>query len=107
MIESSTLFQSITSENLITVLTFILKVLKSKIVIIPNRTYNSIILGGPCGGKTTAQNRLATFFESLGWRVFRVPETATILLNGGVRTFIYVYKEKFSILDNIRSVSAS
>ena len=40
--------------------------------------------GGPCGGKTTAQNRLATFFESLGWRVFRVPETATILLNGGV-----------------------
>ena len=42
------------------------------------------IKGGPCGGKTTAQNRLATFFESLGWRVFRVPETATILLNGGV-----------------------
>ena len=47
-----------------------------------------ITTGGPCGGKTTAQNRLATFFESLGWRVFRVPETATILLNGGVRIYL-------------------
>ena len=49
------------------------------------RVHKLVLTGGPCGGKTTAQNRLATFFESLGWRVFRVPETATILLNGGVR----------------------
>ena len=49
------------------------------------KTWRLVLTGGPCGGKTTAQNRLATFFESLGWRVFRVPETATILLNGGVR----------------------
>jgi hypothetical protein len=27
---------------------------------------------------------LATFFESLGWIVFRVPETATLLLGGGI-----------------------
>lgn len=24
---------------------------------------------GPCGGKTTGQSRLCTFFENLGWKV--------------------------------------
>ena len=24
---------------------------------------------GPCGGKTTGQARLSTFFENLGWKV--------------------------------------
>jgi len=24
---------------------------------------------GPCGGKTTSQERLAVFFENLGWQV--------------------------------------
>ena len=36
------------------------------------------------GGKTTGQAHLATFFESLGWKVFRVPETATVLMSGGI-----------------------
>eukprot|EP00088_Acartia_fossae_P010047 TRINITY_DN14932_c0_g1_i1.p1 TRINITY_DN14932_c0_g1~~TRINITY_DN14932_c0_g1_i1.p1 ORF type:complete len:429 (-),score=89.87 TRINITY_DN14932_c0_g1_i1:107-1393(-) len=48
------------------------------------RVWKLVLTGGPCGGKTTAQNRLATFFESLGWVVFRVPETATVLLGGGI-----------------------
>jgi len=48
------------------------------------RIYKLVLTGGPCGGKTTAQSRLATFFESLGWAVFRVPEAATILLGGGI-----------------------
>lgn len=26
-------------------------------------------LAGPCGGKTTGQARLCTFFENLGWKV--------------------------------------
>jgi hypothetical protein len=42
------------------------------------------LTGGPCGGKTTGQARLSTFFENLGWKVYRVPETANILLSGGV-----------------------
>lgn len=29
--------------------------------------------------------RLSTFFENLGWKVYRVPETASILFNGGIR----------------------
>ena len=31
------------------------------------------------------QIRLSTFFENLGWKVYRVPETANILLSGGVK----------------------
>ena len=66
------------------------------------KTWRLVLTGGPCGGKTTAQNRLATFFESLGWRVFRVPETATILLNGGVRhcvrPWLYIMSNWYSSL---------
>lgn len=28
---------------------------------------------------------MSTFFENLGWKVFRVPETASILLSGGIK----------------------
>merc|ERR1739838_524756 len=49
------------------------------------RVYKIVLTGGPCGGKTTGQPRLCTFFENLGWKVYRVPETATILLSGGVK----------------------
>jgi len=55
------------------------------------RVWRLVLTGGPCGGKTTAQITLATFFEAMGWRVFRVPECATILLGGGV---------SFSLLDD-------
>ncbi|XP_028028631.1 TRPL translocation defect protein 14-like [Bombyx mandarina] len=47
--------------------------------------YKLVLTGGPCGGKTTGQSRLSTFFENLGWKVFRVPETATVLLSGGIK----------------------
>ncbi|TKR71695.1 hypothetical protein L596_019252 [Steinernema carpocapsae] len=49
------------------------------------RVYKLVLTGGPCGGKTTGQDRLATFFENSGWKVFTVPEAATVLLNGGVK----------------------
>ncbi|XP_023175167.1 TRPL translocation defect protein 14 isoform X2 [Drosophila hydei] len=61
---------------------------KKKMVSVPSektRVYKIVLTGGPCGGKTTGQSRLCTFFENLGWRVFRVPETATVLLSGGVK----------------------
>ena len=48
------------------------------------KVWKLVLTGGPCGGKTTGQARLSTFFENLGWKVFRVPETANILLGGGV-----------------------
>ncbi|XP_054008953.1 TRPL translocation defect protein 14 isoform X2 [Hylaeus anthracinus] len=49
------------------------------------RLYKIVLTGGPCGGKTTGQMRLCTFFENMGWKVFRVPETATVLLSGGIK----------------------
>uniref|UniRef100_A0A1S4J1H5 DUF3456 domain-containing protein n=1 Tax=Culex quinquefasciatus TaxID=7176 RepID=A0A1S4J1H5_CULQU len=49
------------------------------------KVYKLVLTGGPCGGKTTGQARLCTFFENLGWKVFRVPETATVLLSGGIK----------------------
>ena len=43
------------------------------------------------------QTRLSTFFENLGWKVYRVPETANILLSGGVKfeTMTEDAREKF------------
>ena len=48
------------------------------------KIWKLVLTGGPCGGKTTGQARLSTFFENLGWKVYRVPETANVLLSGGV-----------------------
>ncbi len=42
-----------------------------------------VLTGGPCGGKTTALAKIRERLESFGFRVFLVPETATILLSGG------------------------
>ena len=35
------------------------------------KVWKLVLTGGPCGGKTTGQARLSTFFENLGWKVFR------------------------------------
>lgn len=43
-----------------------------------------VITGGPCGGKSTAMNRIQTYFTELGYRVLFVSETATELISGGV-----------------------
>jgi len=48
------------------------------------KIWKLVLTGGPCGGKTTGQARLSTFFENLGWKVYRSPEIATVLLSGGV-----------------------
>lgn len=50
-----------------------------------SKTVKRVVLtGGPCGGKSTVQAMLSDVFENMGWKVFRVPETATVLLSGGV-----------------------
>ena len=33
------------------------------------KIWKLVLTGGPCGGKTTGQARLCTFFENLGWKV--------------------------------------
>lgn len=43
-----------------------------------------VLTGGPCGGKTTVQKRLAKqFAQAAGWRVVCVPEAATLILGAG------------------------
>lgn len=49
-----------------------------------NRVIKVVITGGPCGGKSTAIDRVKAEFESLDFRVLLVQETATQLISGGV-----------------------
>lgn len=44
--------------------------------------YRIVLTGGPCGGKSTAVATISNRLLSLGFRVFRVPEAATLLLTG-------------------------
>jgi predicted ATPase len=41
------------------------------------------VTGGPCAGKTTVMDALKREFQARGYRVFIVPEAATILAKGG------------------------
>ncbi|KAL0276626.1 UNVERIFIED_CONTAM: hypothetical protein PYX00_004160 [Menopon gallinae] len=66
-----------------------------------HRVYKVVLTGGPCGGKTTGQARLSTFFETLGWKVFRVPETATVLLGGGIKFSDLSPEESFAFQENL------
>ena len=43
-----------------------------------------VITGGPCGGKSSAMERIRDEFSALGYRVLFIAETATELINGGI-----------------------
>lgn len=43
-----------------------------------------VITGGPCGGKTTVLPYLKKHFESKGYTILFIPETATELIGGGI-----------------------
>jgi CYTH domain-containing protein/thymidylate kinase len=47
--------------------------------------YKIVLTGGPGAGKTTSLAHIQDRLESLGFKVFTVPESATQLLNGGFR----------------------
>lgn len=50
--------------------------------------YKKIVLtGGPCAGKTTAMQRIVQEFTEKGYNVLVIGETATELINGGIRPF--------------------
>lgn len=52
-----------------------------------------LFLVGPCGGKTTGQARLCTFFENLGWKVsFRFLFDGVLLqkVRGGFREYFWM-----------------
>lgn len=66
-----------------------------------SKVYRLVLTGGPCGGKTTGQARLCTFFENLGWKVYRVPETASVLLGGGIKWHDLTHEEVLGFQDNL------
>lgn len=51
----------------------------------PPAIYRIVITGGPCAGKTTSMSVLRKRLENMGWRVFLVPEAATMLFHNGAR----------------------
>ena len=46
-----------------------------------------VLTGGPCAGKTSALNKIEKELSEKGYRVFVVPESATEIINGGIRPF--------------------
>jgi len=46
--------------------------------------YRIVLTGGPCGGKSTSLSSITERMQGLGFHVYRVPETATLLLGAGV-----------------------
>ena len=46
-----------------------------------------VLTGGPCAGKTTVLSCIANDLTKLGYKVFVCSESATELINGGVRCF--------------------
>eukprot|EP00735_Rhodelphis_limneticus_P009854 TRINITY_DN2884_c0_g1::TRINITY_DN2884_c0_g1_i1::g.5185::m.5185 TRINITY_DN2884_c0_g1::TRINITY_DN2884_c0_g1_i1::g.5185 ORF type:complete len:456 (-),score=136.99,sp/Q7K556/TTD14_DROME/38.27/3e-89,AAA_28/PF13521.1/1.9e-25,AAA_17/PF13207.1/0.0014,NTPase_1/PF03266.10/0.024,NTPase_1/PF03266.10/7.9e+02,Thymidylate_kin/PF02223.12/0.022,ArgK/PF03308.11/0.053,AAA_18/PF13238.1/0.12,AAA_19/PF13245.1/0.33 TRINITY_DN2884_c0_g1_i1:270-1637(-) len=49
--------------------------------------YRIALTGGPCAGKTTALTRVTDRLTSLGFRVYKVPEAASMLMTGGATPF--------------------
>ncbi len=50
-----------------------------------NKIYRIVLSGGPAGGKTTSMVHISDRLQSLGFNVFVVPETATMMILGGIK----------------------
>jgi CYTH domain-containing protein len=46
--------------------------------------YRIVLTGGPCGGKSTSLARISERMHGLGFQVYCIPETATLLFSAGV-----------------------
>lgn len=48
---------------------------------------NIVLTGGPCAGKTTALSKIEEYYQERGYKVLIVNESATELINGGIKPF--------------------
>ena len=48
------------------------------------KIFNFVLTGGPCGGKSTAINKIYQDLSERGYKVLIVPETATELISSGI-----------------------
>jgi len=60
--------------------------------------YKIVLTGGPCAGKTTAMTTISDRLRERGYRVYNVPECATLVANGGGLINI----TKMTLEENIR-----
>lgn len=49
----------------------------------PPRVWKVMLTGGPCGGKSSSLNEISKTLSADGFDVYSVPETPTLLMNGG------------------------
>lgn len=49
-----------------------------------SKIYKIALTGGPCAGKTTSLSRLREYFGERGYRVFTMPEVATMFFSNGI-----------------------
>ena len=64
----------------------------------PRKVVRMCITGGPCAGKTTSLARLSFRLPEVGYKVFTVPEAATLLRSGGAM----INMENFDINQRIQ-----
>jgi signal recognition particle GTPase len=48
-----------------------------------SKVYRILLTGGPCAGKTTSLAKLQAELDGKGFRVYCVPEAATLMMKGG------------------------
>jgi len=48
-----------------------------------SKVFRILLTGGPCAGKTTSLAKLQEQLDSKGFRVYCVPEAATLMMKGG------------------------
>lgn len=58
-----------------------------------NKIPEIVLTGGPCGGKTTALSYIPEKLRDYGFRVFVIPEVATMLINGGLPDIALIAKD--------------
>lgn len=61
--------------------------------------YRIVLTGGPCAGKTSALAVMRERLEVAGWRVFNVPEAATLLFHNGARFHDFARKGEVGIVE--------
>lgn len=61
----------------------ILEEASSRVPVTDHPVYRICLTGGPCAGKTTSLATLMTYLQDKGFRVFVVPEAATLMNKGG------------------------
>lgn len=66
-----------------------------------------VLTGGPCAGKTTALPFLVAMLKAKGWKIYTVPETATLLSNNGVDLVSETLEERLEIQTGILNLQTT